>query len=167
MNILLRTIFAAAGGLLVASSVASASGPPGHSHGPGHGQGTSAGAAGGPGKASEVTRVVRIETRDRDYNVKQIQVKSGETIRFVITNKSQIRHEFSLGSRHEHEEHRALMVKNPEMVHDDDNAVTVEPGQTKEVIWKFGDRASLADFEFSCNIPGHAEGGMKGTFRAM
>jgi uncharacterized cupredoxin-like copper-binding protein len=54
------------------------------------------------------------------------------------------------------------------MVHDDDNVVTIEPGETKEIIWKFGrDAAALKNFEFACNIPGHWEGGMKGSFRPM
>lgn len=125
-------------------------------------------AMGGPGKAADVKRVVRIEARDRDYNVRQIQVRPGETIRFVITNKSSIRHEFAIARHQEHVEHRAMMQKLPDMVHDDDDVVTVEPGETKEIVWRFGtDRNALKDLEFACNIPGHAEQGMQGTFRGM
>ena len=123
---------------------------------------------GGPGKASDVKRTVRIETRDRDYNLRQIQVRRGETIRFVIVNKSSIRHEFGIARHAEHVEHRKMMEKLPDMVHDDDNVVTLEPGETKEIIWRFGmHKDALVDLEFSCNIPGHAEQGMQGKFRAM
>jgi uncharacterized cupredoxin-like copper-binding protein len=40
----------------------------------------------------------------------------------------------------------------------------MEPGETKELIWKFGRAGNL---EFACDIPGHAEQGMAGTFRIM
>lgn len=121
---------------------------------------------GGPGKAKDVKRTVRIETRDQDYNVRQIQVRKGETVRFVIVNKSSIRHEFGIARHAEHVEHRKMMEKLPDMVHDDDNVVTVEPGETKEVIWRFGThKDALTGLEFACNIPGHAEQGMQGKFR--
>ncbi len=123
---------------------------------------------GGPGKAKNVKRTVRIETRDRDYNVQQIQVRKGETVRFVIVNKSSIRHEFGIARHAEHVEHRKMMEKLPDMVHDDDNVVTVEPGETKEIIWRFGThKDALTALEFACNIPGHAEQGMQGKFRGL
>lgn len=53
-----------------------------------------------------------------------------------------------------------MMRKMPSMVHDDPNAVTVEPGQTRELTWRFvGNQPVL----FACNIPGHAEAGMVAT----
>ena len=52
------------------------------------------------------------------------------------------------------------MRKMPSMVHDDPNAVTVEPGQTRELTWRFvGNQPVL----FACNIPGYAEAGMVAT----
>ncbi len=47
------------------------------------------------------------------------------------------------------------------MPHDDPNAVMVHPGETKELIWTF---AEAENVEFGCNVPGHYEAGMKGTF---
>jgi uncharacterized cupredoxin-like copper-binding protein len=136
----------------------------GHSHG----SPSTAAASGGPGKAADVKRVIKVEARDRDFSLRQVQVRPGETVRFVITNKSSIRHEFGIASNKEHVEHRIMMQKLPDMVHDDDNVVTLEPGETKEIVWKFGtDRNALKDLEFSCNIPGHAEQGMHGKFQAM
>lgn len=123
---------------------------------------------GGPGNVKDVKRIVRIETRDRDYNVQQVQVRRGETVKFVISNKSSIRHEFGIARNAEHVEHRKMMQKLPDMVHEDDSVVTVEPGQTKEIIWRFGThKDALTELEFACNIPGHAEQGMQGKFRRM
>jgi uncharacterized cupredoxin-like copper-binding protein len=134
----------------------------------GHSHGKADVSLGGPGKPADAKRVVRIEARDRDYNVRQIQARPGETIRFIITNKSSIRHEFGIARHQEHVEHRAMMAKLPDMVHDDDNVVTVEPGETKEIVWRFGTHQdAFKDLEFSCNIPGHAEQGMQGVFRRM
>jgi uncharacterized cupredoxin-like copper-binding protein len=42
--------------------------------------------------------------------------------------------------------------------------VTVDPGRSRELIWRFG---TDTDLEFACNIPGHAERGMTGKFRVM
>jgi len=123
---------------------------------------------GGPGKRADAKRVIRIEARDHDYNLRQIQVRPGETVRFVIVNKSSIRHEFGIARHADHVEHRKMMEKLPDMVHDDDEVVTIEPGETKEIVWRFGmHKDALKDLEFACNIPGHAEQGMQGKFRGM
>jgi uncharacterized cupredoxin-like copper-binding protein len=39
--------------------------------------------------------------------------------------------------------------------------VLVEPGQTKELVWKF---TKATELDFACNMPGHYEAGMVGTF---
>jgi uncharacterized cupredoxin-like copper-binding protein len=122
------------------------------------------GTDGVPGNPSDVSRTVRIEARDTAFNVRQIQVHPGETIKFVVTNKGQLRHEFSIASHEEHQEHRAMMQQMPDMVHNDPNVITIDPGQTKELVWKFGKDTNV---EFACDLPGHAEQGMAGAFRTM
>ncbi len=145
---------------ICAVSAQAASGVSAHAH---EHDGDATGTAGGPGKASDVTRTVRIDAGDTTFNVKQIQVKAGETIKFVITSKSSIPHEFVIASHDEHLEHRKMMQEMAGMTMDDEpNAVTIDPGQFKELIWKFG---KDKDVEFACDIPGHAEQGMAGKFR--
>lgn len=152
----MRQIFLVMAALVaIAAPGWAASGPPGHPHGAG---------AGGPGNPADVTRTVRLEARDTAFNLKQIQVRPGETVRFVITNKGEVPHEFSIASPAEHQEHRAMMREMPDMVHQDPNVVTLQPGETKELVWRFGRDGEL---EFSCNLPGHAEQGMTGAFRVM
>ena len=146
----------------LAAPALAASGPPGHTHG-GAAHGATA-TDGRPGNPAEATRTVRIETRENDYSAKQIQVKAGETIRFVVTNVSYEPHEFGIASPQEHEQHRAMMKEMPDMNHDEPNVVTVMPGETKELVWKFGRDSNV---EFACNIPGHSERGMKGAFRVL
>ncbi len=149
---------------ICAVSAQAASGVPEHAHGQDGGAAHGVtDTAGGPGKASDVNRTVRIDAGDTAFNVKQIQVKAGETIKFVITSKSSIPHEFVIASHDEHLEHRKMMQEMAGMEMDDEpNAVTIDPGKSKELIWKFG---KDKDVEFACDIPGHAEQGMAGKFR--
>lgn len=130
-------------------------------HEPHGGSGTD----GAPANPAQANRVVRVDALDTTFSVKQIQVRAGETIKFVITNKSSIPHEFVIASHAEHLEHRKMMQQMSGMtMNDEPNGVTVQPGQTKELVWKFG---KDKDVEFACDIPGHAEQGMVGTFQVM
>lgn len=127
--------------------------------GAGHGATTTDGQ---PGNAAEAKRTVRVDALDDTFSVKEIRVRAGETVRFIVTNKSYEPHEFAIASPQEQEEHRAMMKQMPNMVHHDPNVVTVNPGETKELVWKFGKDTNVT---FACNIPGHAERGMQGVFR--
>jgi len=93
------------------------------------------------------------------FSPETVTVKRGETIRFVVKNAGELRHEMTLGTMEELVEHAAVMEKYPDMEHDDPNAVTVEPGQTKTILWKF---TKAGSFDFGCLVPGHMPAGMKG-----
>lgn len=112
------------------------------------------------GEAAKASRTIALKASDSmRFSKADIAVRKGETIRFLITNTGQLRHEFSLGTRQELQEHYAMMKKFPDMVHEEANKVTLEPGATGEVIWKFT-KAGVVDF--ACLYPGHYEAGMKG-----
>jgi len=115
--------------------------------------------SGEPGKLSEVTKTIVLETVDAmRFNFEsQPDVQSGDVVRFIVTNKGQINHEFSIGNAEEQKAHQAMMRKMPDMVHEDGNSITVKPGETRELIWKFKGDPKVV---FACNIPGHAEAGM-------
>lgn len=137
-----------------------ASASPGHPHGSGHGHGD-ASAIGVPGKAGKAARAVTVEMNDAmRFSPSSISVRQGETIRFRVKNSGRLKHEFVLGTKSELEEHYELMKKFPEMEHAEPNMVTLAPGKTGEVIWKFT-RAGKVDF--ACLQPGHYEAGMKGA----
>ena len=92
----------------------------------------------------------------------EIRVRRGETIRFVVRNSGQLKHEFNLGTRKDLAEHHELMKKYPDMVHEEPNQVSLAPGEQGEVVWRFS-RAGIVDF--ACLHPGHYEAGMKGRVR--
>lgn len=115
---------------------------------------------GQPGNPAKVTRTVDIVMSDAmRYTPGNIKVKRGETIRFRVKNTGQIKHEMVLGSRAELKEHAKTMARFPEMEHDDPNAISVEPGKTGELVWRF---TRAGKFDFACLVPGHFEAGMQG-----
>jgi uncharacterized cupredoxin-like copper-binding protein len=118
---------------------------------------------GKPGDPGKVTRDVDVEMNDAmRFKPASIQVKRGETIRFIVRNTGKLKHEMVLGTIKELKEHAELMRKFPEMEHADPNQVSVEPGKTGELVWQF-DRAGT--FDFACLVPGHFEAGMVGKVR--
>ena len=124
-----------------------------------HSPGGHASAVGAPAGAESVTQTIHVDLLDTmrfAFNA-PLSLKHGDVVRFVVKNRGQIRHEFSIGNESEQDAHRAMMRSMPNMVHDDPNAVTVEPGDTKELIWRFEGSDPVV---FACNIPGHVEAGM-------
>ena len=118
---------------------------------------------GTPGKASEVSRTIAVDMADTmRFSPAMIDVEQGETIRFVVKNTGKVNHEMVLGTPKELKEHYAMMMKMPEMEHAEDNMVSVAPGKTGELIWRFT-RARVVDF--ACLHPGHYGSGMKGQVR--
>ena len=88
-----------------------------------------------------------------------LEVKRGESIKFVVQNSGRLMHEMVIGTKKDLEEHAALMRKFPEMEHDEPNMVHVAPGKTGEIGWQF---TKPGEFHFACLIPGHYEAGMVG-----
>jgi uncharacterized cupredoxin-like copper-binding protein len=119
-----------------------------------------ASAIGKPGDAKKVTRTVNVDMNDNmRFSPAMLNVRKGETIRFVVKNSGRIKHEMVLGSMAELKEHAAMMQQMPEMEHADANMVTVEPGKAGEIVWQF---SKAGKFDFACLQPGHFEAGMKG-----
>ncbi|WP_321863182.1 cupredoxin family protein [Pseudomonas paraveronii] len=146
-------------------------------------------AFGQPASADKATRTVEVVLQDMSFSPKSLDVKAGETVRFVLVNKGQLLHEFNLGDAAMHAEHQKQMMQMQSsgmlnatgmgkmdhgamdhgamgnmgnmggMKHDDPNSVLVEPGKTAELTWTFTKASGL---EFACNIPGHYQAGMVG-----
>ena len=124
----------------------------------GHGHGSSP--VGEHGKAAQATRTVNVDMTDNmRFTPSEISVKQGETVRFVVKNSGAVKHELVLGTPEELKEHYAMMLKMPGMEHADDNMVSVAPGKTGEVVWRFTQAGKV---DFACLQPGHYDAGMKG-----
>src|SRR5450830_891021 len=116
---------------------------------------------GQPGAAGKVTRTIKVDMSDNmRFTPERLQVKAGDTIRFVVSNSGKIRHELVFGNEAQLKAHYAAMLKNPEMEHADDNQITLEPGKSGELIWQFTQAGTV---NFACLQPGHYDAGMKGS----
>jgi uncharacterized cupredoxin-like copper-binding protein len=91
-----------------------------------------------------------------------VEVKLGETVRFIVKNDGKQMHEFVIGTKKELDEHAALMLKFPDMEHDEPYMAHVAPGKTGEIVWKFN---RAGEFDFACLIPGHYQAGMVGRIK--
>lgn len=128
-------------------------------HAGGHGTAS----IGQPGQASAVTRTIEITMADTmRFTPAEVKVTQGETIRFVVTNAGQLRHEFNLGTDADLKAHAEQMKKFPEMEHDEPNLVSLAPGKKGEVIWKFTKAGKVS---FACLHVGHFDAGMKGQVK--
>ncbi|NQV83595.1 MAG: copper-binding protein [Rhodospirillales bacterium] len=150
-------------------------------HDDGHGKASPTGKA---GKASDVTRTIKVMMGDNFYDMESLSVKGGETIRFQIKNTGSFVHEFSIGTKAMHAGHNKEMMRMMEhgaleadrinhdkmkmdmgggktMQHNDPNSTLLEPGKSSEIIWNFP-KDAVAELEFACNVPGHYEAGMVG-----
>lgn len=131
----------------------------GHGHGGGHGHASDA-SIGVPGDKNKVDRTIEVSmTDDMRFHPENIQAKQNETIRFVVKNDGKLKHEMVIGTDKELKEHYAMMMKHPEMEHDDPNQITLAPGKTGEIVWKFSKAGKV---DFACLQPGHYDAGMKG-----
>lgn len=119
-----------------------------------------ASAIGKPGNSKKVSRTMTVDMNDTmRFTPEKIDVKKGETIKFIVKNSGKIKHEMVLGSIKELKEHAEMMKKMPEMEHADENMVSVDPGKTGEMVWQF---SKSGTFDFACLQPGHFEAGMRG-----
>lgn len=131
-------------------------------HGSAHNEQSASGHLGNPKKA---TRTIKLELKEYSFSAAELSVKPGETVKFVVTNNGRLKHELTIGTAAEQEEHRKEMEAMSDMKHDEtthampENSIHVGPGQTRELVWTF---ATAGKLEFACNYPGHADLGMEG-----
>lgn len=135
-----------------------------HQHAHQHAQATvGAGhtAFGEPGKARDVTRTIDLSLLDTMIIVPaRLAVTQGQTVRLRIKNSGKMTHEFVLGTRADITEHWQMMKAMPKMRHAEANAVSVAPGSTAEIVWRFSEPGK---FLYVCLLPLHWEAGMQGV----
>jgi uncharacterized cupredoxin-like copper-binding protein len=119
--------------------------------------------AGEPGNPKRPARVVTISMHEGNGKMQfmpdKLEVRRGEQVRFVTKNDGVLEHEFMLATKAENAKHAELMMKYPDMEHDDPNGKRVKPQGTAEILWRF---TKAGEFEYACLIPGHYQAGMFG-----
>lgn len=115
------------------------------------------------GDAGNVKRTITLTMSDMmRFTPDKIVVKEGETVRISLKNTGKILHEMVIGTKKELDEHAALMVKFPEMEHDEPYMAHIPPGKTGAIVWTFN---RAGNFDFACLIAGHYQAGMVGTIK--
>jgi uncharacterized cupredoxin-like copper-binding protein len=115
------------------------------------------------GDAKQVSRTVTLKMTDNmRFTPDRVEVKLGETVRFVVQNDGKVLHELVIGTKKELDEHAALMLKFPNMEHDEPYMAHVDPGKKGEIVWTFN---RAGEFDFACLIAGHYQAGMVGKIK--
>lgn len=117
-------------------------------------------AIGRPGDSSKVNKIVAMTVNDAThFKPSKVIVKSGDAVMFKIKNIGDFSHEMVIGSISELRAHAALMQKEPAMDHVQSNVVTLNPGQTRAITWKF---MRSGKFGFACLVTWHLKFGTLG-----
>ena len=143
----------------------------GHSHGDAHGdahdQVTTALPAGPSALVVGRSIDVRMDDQMR-FTPSIIEVRAGETIRFVVHNAGKTAHEMVLGSDTDIQAHAQAMQQGAGHgdghSHGTGAAITVPAGQKGELVVRFDQATTL---QIACLIPGHYEAGMRGTVQVQ
>ena len=135
---------------------------------------------GEPGYLNEVDRTIEIKMFDNYYEPNQIDIKKGETVKFVVKNMGELVHEFNIATKEMHIKHQPEMLKmvameillgdkidmkkmkeaaksDHSMAHSHSNSVLLEPNEKGDIVWKFENAMNI---EIACNVPGHYQIGM-------
>ena len=118
------------------------------------------GLAGCSGEGRE--RTVTVTVHHSRFDIADLDVRPGETVRFVLRNTDPIPHEFIIGDQSVQGVHElgteAHHAERP-------GEVSVAPGATAVTTYRFG--AAGTELLFGCHLPGHWAYGMKGTIRVV
>jgi uncharacterized cupredoxin-like copper-binding protein len=106
------------------------------------------------------TRSIEIAMEDIRFEPDEIEVAAGETVRFVFENNGKVAHDAFIGDEGAQADHEDEMTSDDEgMEHGggDEDAITVDPGDTGELTYTFGEPGVLL---IGCHQPGHYDAGM-------
>lgn len=97
---------------------------------------------------------INVEIKEYSVNMSRLVLPANTPLRFVITNHGVITHQIML--------EKADGLNLPyRMDGRDETADAIDPGQTQTVLWVVD---KPGEYQLSCHIPGHYEGGMVQLF---
>ena len=116
--------------------------------------------------ASAPLRELRIEMDDTmRFSPSVLTVTAGERVRLVVVNRGKLTHELVIGTADELAHHqREMKSGSAAHHHHSDSEISVEAGQSRDVIRSFDKSGELG---IACFEPGHYEAGMKGKLTVL
>jgi uncharacterized cupredoxin-like copper-binding protein len=113
-------------------------------------------AFGQPGDEKSVSRTVQIDIHDdAGFSPRSLKLRPGETVRFVVRNLGNVRHEFRIGDPEYQQAHEDMVRRMPGVEHNDTNAIVVGPRETGWIIWHFGEAPIV---ELASHLSGQYQG---------
>ena len=117
------------------------------------------------GDPRAVKRTIEITMTDNmRFTPDRIEVRQGETVKFVVKNDGKILHEMVVGTKKDLDEHAAMMVKFQGMEPDVPYMTQGAAGKTGQITWNFN---RAGEFDFACLIAGHYQAGMVGKIKVV
>lgn len=107
--------------------------------------------------ATRSEQTIKVRMIDNEFDPGSLKLAKGETVRLEFTNSGSIRHEAIVGDEKAQAQHESEMGMKGDM-HDEGSAVSVEPGETKELSYKAAKAGSTL---IGCHEPGHYDAGMR------
>ena len=104
-------------------------------------------------------RTVAIAIRYSHFSPASLSVAAGETVRFSITNRDPIDHEFILGDQAVQDREEA----GTDLIHDGTvpGMVSVPAGRTVSTVVSFPKHPAERSLVYACHLPGHYAYGMR------
>ncbi len=116
---------------------------------------------GGSGASPGTDNTVVLDVHHSRFTPSAVQVRRGQTVRFVVRNRDPIAHELIVGDEAVQERHE----RGTEPHHGErPGEVSVGAGDTAETTYTFTRSGRVL---FGCHLPGHWAYGMKGTIRVV
>lgn len=156
---------AATGAAVIAGSVVAASywgpkGGDGHDHDHGAPSAIQAAPTAAAPPPNSAVRNVVVEVDDsRRITPASWQAQAGESVRLIVVNTGQARHELMLGPADELAGHARSMNESGAGSHGHADTVSVDPGQTSTLLYTFEEPG---EWGIACLEPGHYDDGMSG-----
>jgi uncharacterized cupredoxin-like copper-binding protein len=106
-------------------------------------------------------RTLDVTMADTRFDLARVDVRVGETVRFVFRNQGKLVHEAVIGTAAAQDAHEKQMAAGGgDMVMHEPGAVSIDPGHTAELSYTFAQAGQLF---IGCHQPGHYAAGMKMT----
>lgn len=107
---------------------------------------------GKPGDANKVSRIIKLTQVDNMFLPAEVKVTEGETVRFVVKNGGDHKHEMLIGPMAELKKVANMRRMYPDKEHTEAYLLQLEPGEQKELVWQF---SAAGTIDFACPLPGH------------
>ena len=113
------------------------------------------GIIGKPGDLANVSQTLKITTIEYMFLPAEIDIAKGETVKFVVENKGNKKHEMVIDTKQNLKNHAKMRRLDPDADHIGPNQIKLDPGEQKTLVWEFTRTGTI---RFACPLPGHFKG---------